>query len=246
MPGPLLPKAPIDEVVFGFILSTPLGPDAVDAGRYFADRRDRFTKHEIKEPILSEPGWVESPGPVRVWLSSEDESWLVQLQQDRFHANWRRRGEAVYPGFTRAGGAMHFALDEFRRFQDFCERLRGERPTVAAIDVSKIDVLVQARHWDDLADALHLVPSLRAISEITTAPTPVMSLGYQESLNGMTVSVSIMPAKTKAPPSVSAFRLEFRAAQPAGDDLEAQFVAMNVVLNEAFVRAVPNHETRFS
>src|ERR1043165_9367558 len=157
---PLLARAPIDEVVVGFILDQPVGPDAVDSGRYLTTRADRFVRHEIHDPILPAPGLYEMPGPTRVWLISADEAWLVQLQHDRFHANWRRRGDAPYPGFTRSGGAMHFAVEEFERFRAFCESKKGIKPNAASIELSKIDVLIMGKHWSDTADAAKLMPVL--------------------------------------------------------------------------------------
>ena len=49
----VLARAPIDEVVVGVTLDRPLGPNAVDAGRYLAERPDAFARHELHEAIAS-------------------------------------------------------------------------------------------------------------------------------------------------------------------------------------------------
>ncbi|HTR54971.1 MAG TPA: hypothetical protein VMJ10_30005 [Kofleriaceae bacterium] len=250
MPGPLLPRAPIDEVVFSFVLSTPTGLDATEAGLYLAERTDRFPRHEVHEPIVNvnEPGWIEMPPPVRVWLVSADDGWLVQLQRDRFLANWRKRGTAAYPGFTRSGGAMQFALDEFSRFQAFCQRIHGgEKPVAATVDVSKIDLLVQGREWHEVAEALEIAPALKSAARwFSKPPTENIAIHTQEQIGPVTLVTSIAPARLRANPLMAAFRLEFRAVQPAGEDLAAQFTAINAMLNDAFGRVIPDYAARFA
>jgi hypothetical protein len=246
MVAPLLPHAPIDEVVVGFVLDQPIGPDAVEAGMYLVERGDVFTQHEIHEAIVPSPGWIDVPGPLRVWLVSADGAWLVQLQHDRFHANWRRRGESPYPGFHRSGGAMHYAISEFTRFQDFCARLRGKKPNAASVEMSKIDLLVQGRHWQEVRDVAELVPVLAPILTTMATPGPTISVQTQERVDDTTVTISLTPARMKANPSLFAFRLEFRATQPAGEDMASQLVAINATLNEAFARVVPDYQRRFS
>jgi hypothetical protein len=245
MPAPLLPRAPIDEIVVGFILDQPLGPDPVQAGRYMAERKDVFVAHELHEPIVPQGVWIDTPNP-RVWLINQDETWMVQMQQDRFYANWRRRNDAAYPGFSREGGAMHFALREFRSFQMFCEQTRGKKPNAVSIELSKIDVLIQNKHWNDVADAAQLVPVLGVAATIMVQPGPNIVVQCQERAGDATVAISLTPARMRQNPQLAAFRLEFKAAQPAAEDLETQLLAINAVLNSAFARVIPEYEKRFS
>lgn len=233
-------RAPIDEVVVGFILDQAVGPDAVDSGRYLVTRADRFVRHEIHEPIVAAPGFFELPGPSRVWLISADDAWLVQLQQDRFHANWRRRGEAPYPGFTRAGGAMHFALDEFTRYQDFCEATRGTKPNAVSLELSKIDLLIMGKHWSDSADAARLMPVLGGVFAMATGTAGAVALRWHEDVGEVNVAVALGSAQLKAAPGVQAFRVEFRASTPVTGDLSEHLARANGILNGAFTRLIPD------
>jgi len=62
-------------------------------GEFWSLIRDHFPLAEQAPPILEQvDGPTEMPLP-RVWFLSNDKTWLVQLQQDRFHLNWRRVGE---------------------------------------------------------------------------------------------------------------------------------------------------------
>ena len=248
---PLLAHAPIDEVIVGFVLDRAAGPDAVEAGIYLAERKDRFVRHEIHEPIISEVSLGEAvlmpfPSPARIWLVSADDIWLVQLQQDRFHANWRRRGEATYPGFTRTGGVMQFVLDEFERVREFCKRRKGDAPNPASVEVSKIDLLIQGKHWESIDDVAALLPSIAAAPKSMATPGPHVALQLQEDVGGITLTISISPARLKADPTRGVFRLEFRARQAASGDLAAQLVQVNDVLNRGFARLIPDAERRFA
>lgn len=247
MVAPLLPRAPIDEVVVGFVLDQPIGPDGPEAGLYLAERRDRFTRHETHEPIIADGTMIDLPGPVRTWLISADEAWLIQMQHDRFHANWRRRGEAAYPGFSREGGAMHFALSEFERFQKYAARIRnGQTPRAVGVEMSKIDVLIQEKHWSNLSEAAKLVPALEPALHWMGSPTANVSIRTQERVGEGSVMISITPAQMKADPSKFAFRLEFRTVQAAGEDLLAQLRSMNGLLNASLRRVIPEFDKRFS
>jgi uncharacterized protein (TIGR04255 family) len=244
--GPLMAMAPIDEVVAGFILDRAVGPDAVECGRYLASRADRFVRHELHEPILSAPGFFEAPGAARVWLISADDAWLVQLQQDRFHANWRRRGDAPYPGFTREGGAMHFVVDEFARFQAFCQTTRGVKPHPVSIELSKIDLLVMGKHWIDRADLAKLMPVLEGIFAMQSTQSGAVAVRWHEDIGDVNVAVAIGSAQLKSAPDVPAFRIDFRASCPVTGDITEHLVRANSILNDAFSRLIPDPTRRFS
>lgn len=247
MAVPLLPRAPIDEVVIGVVLDQPLGLDAVGAGVYLAQRQDLFVRHEIHEAILPPNTVVEMPGPTRVWLINDDETWMVQLQQDRFFLNWRRRGDATYPGFSRSGGVMHVAAIEFARFQEFCaQRHDGEKPNALTINVSKIDVLVQTKHWNDVSEAVQLMPMLGRVIEAMEKPSANVLVRWQEEIDDTTLAISLQPARMRQNPNLAAFRLEFRATQPVRRELSVELSEINKVLNRAFERVIPDYKERFS
>jgi uncharacterized protein (TIGR04255 family) len=242
-----LVHAPIDEVVVGLVLDRPVGPDAVQAGMYLAARSDRFSRHEIHEPIVTEPGLLIGPGPVRVWLLSEDGGWLVQLQEDRFHANWRRRGSATYPGFSRDGGAMHFALNEFEQFRGYCERIGGVRPNAVSLELSKIDLLIQGKHWKDEADAALLMPVLREVRNNMKSKSANISIQWRDELSdGTTLTVSVLPARLKSETGTFAYRVSFQATAQVTDDLRQRLLHVNSQLNDAFARLIPGADRRFS
>jgi hypothetical protein len=183
--------------------------------------------------------------PTRTWLVCQDKRWLVQLQHDRFHANWRRLDSASYPGFTGDGGVMSFALTEFERLRDFCRRHKGEAPSPKKVEVSKIDLLIQGRHWGSIDDAYTMLPAMASAGSALVAPGPDIALRTKESINGMTLSISIAPARLIADPSKVVLRVDFQAVQSASDQLAEQLSAMSDALNAAFWRLIPDAERRF-
>lgn len=243
---PLLPKAPIDEVVVGFVLDQQVGPDAVDCGVYLTERHDRFVRHELHDPIVASPAFFDGLGPSRVWLISDDDAWLVQLQHDRFYANWRRRSDGTYPGFSRAGGAMGYALEEFELFQAFVERRRGVRPTAIAFELSKIDLLIKGQHWNDAADAVKLMPVLNGVLANIPSMDGSVGIRWQYDVDGLAVVVGVTSVRLKADPTVPAYRLELKATGPVAAQLEALLLKANQVLNEAFQRLLPDRVERFT
>lgn len=52
----------------------------------------------------------------RVWFLRSDGSELLQVQQDRFVQNWRRRGNTDYPSYTKLRGNFEERLGQFAAF----------------------------------------------------------------------------------------------------------------------------------
>jgi hypothetical protein len=206
--------------------------------------------------VGSGPGIVVGLPPTRTWLVTSDESWLVQLQEDRFYANWRRRGAAEYysgaaeyPGFGRQAGVMDFALNEFSKLQAFCARLHdGEQPSALSVELSKIDLLVQGKHWTDVSDLARILPSVGGVVSAMGKASADVNVRWQEDAAGGTLAVSIVPARLKADPNVAVMRVEFRFAGAVVEDSRAQLMAASTLLNDAFERLVPDPERtrRFS
>lgn len=131
---PQFEHPPVVEAVIGIEFS-PLEVRTLDLLRY----ADSWAEHypTITEVPSLEP--TQPPGqpvpqltlqltgplpPIRLWMTSPDEQFLVQLQRDRLLMNWRKTvQDAEYPGYA-----------ELRRRFDaqlasFVERILGSDPT---------------------------------------------------------------------------------------------------------------------
>lgn len=239
-----LDRAPIDEVVFGAVWDRAEGPDSVDAGQYFAKRSERFARHELHEPIGNDPSSFFGPAPSRVWLVSSDDAWLVQLQPERFYANWRRRGASSYPGFSRDGGVMGFALDELAKLQAYCARAKAAPLIPVSLDLSKVDLLVQGKHWSDAADAAVLLPVLSGVQGCMREPGVNVSLQWKEQLSeSESLVVSVTSARMKSLHGALVYRVDFKVSvalkEDEGRDIRRCLLRMNGILNDAFSRVIP-------
>ncbi len=79
------------------------------------------------------PGMVPAPG--RLWLVSETDDFLVQVQNSRFIQNWRRR-EAEYPYFESINDRFR---DNYRKFQQFLTDMGLPVPQVQQVEVTYIN-----------------------------------------------------------------------------------------------------------
>jgi uncharacterized protein (TIGR04255 family) len=98
-------RAPINEVVFATRFDAPEF-SVVHFGRFYDRIREQYPINSV-QPGIARPTGPEGGNMVfdvsavpRLWFESDDGRLLVQLQQDRFIFNWRRRADDDrYPGF---------------------------------------------------------------------------------------------------------------------------------------------------
>ena len=93
---------PINETVFGLHLNRSYF-NASFFGRYYEKIKNKFPKISSKTPIFPASGEhvisFENMCP-RIWFESDENRNLIQLQDDRFHFNWRNQDKEEYPGFN--------------------------------------------------------------------------------------------------------------------------------------------------
>lgn len=108
---------PINEVVFGIGTNTE-GFDLIDYGSLYSVFKDEYPRHSSQSPIAS-PGVREvalmSDVWPRSWFESDDQRFLIQLQAERIHFNWRKRfdPEKRYPGYEFLGESFFKILDKY-------------------------------------------------------------------------------------------------------------------------------------
>jgi uncharacterized protein (TIGR04255 family) len=110
----------------------------------------------IVEPLETE--FVELPMPVvlprppqpRMWFLSESGTSLVQVQQDRFHVNWRKlESEEDYPRYP------HVKERFFKAWREFCRFLADEHLTTPEIDqceLTYVNFIPRGEGWNDVRD----------------------------------------------------------------------------------------------
>jgi uncharacterized protein (TIGR04255 family) len=247
-----LPSPPITEVVCGIGFDPLPGFDALLMGVYWDDVRDRYPKRQLLPALSDEPGIVlgGSP-PLRAWFISEDDVFLIQLQHDRFYLNWRARG-GEYPRFSeRAGspGLVSKLMDEYSHFQEFVENRFQRRAVARYIELAKVDLLLEGRHWDGFEDLAKLVPWLHPTCDFSQSPDPAVVMRFSEPREKGRWSVSLDTGMTQQPgkPAVRLLKLETRISCSATGDtssLREEFVRANDEINSVFASLIPEAERK--
>lgn len=130
--SPKFDNPPVVETAVGIQFAELSGFRTMHFGIFYETIRDRYGFAEDQprlDPIVETfPKAVRlphfkvrtAPRPERVWYTeSEDGSYLLQLQPDRFGFNWRQTEEnARYPSYTESS---QLCLKEFRGFLGFCD-----------------------------------------------------------------------------------------------------------------------------
>jgi uncharacterized protein (TIGR04255 family) len=157
-----LATPPLVEVVCGFIFdSVPLF-DALQMGIYWNTRREEYPDTQLQPALSDGISFNIGPGPLRAWLISQDESYLIQLQHDRCFLNWRARDDA-YPRFTDhddGEGLLTRALREYQLLQDFLRSELGSELKLKRVELTKINQIVSGEHWENLERLKEMIPVL--------------------------------------------------------------------------------------
>jgi len=91
-------------------------------------------------------GLLSGQSPVRLWLQSEDQSRLIQLQTDWMACNWQKAGGAgEYP---RYGVIEEFFLSAWGKVADFAAEQTGVVPTPLQCELSYINQILPGELWD--------------------------------------------------------------------------------------------------
>jgi uncharacterized protein (TIGR04255 family) len=160
---------PINELVIGVYFNTPLlGLRAEHIGLFWHGIRDAFPKVSQTGPIVAqgEAGQVvlgtapEEVYPLpRFWLSSADETMLVQLQRNAFLLNWRKRDQ-TYPHYETV-------KQEFDRvygiFAEFARETVRQDFGIEATELTYINLIQAGEHWSGATDIARVIPSFHPI-----------------------------------------------------------------------------------
>ncbi len=240
-PGiPHLSDPPIEEVVCGVVFDPIAELDALEQGVYWNSVSDRFPNKQV-QPVLLDAGqgmFVQGVPPIRSWLISEDDDFLVQIQQDRFYMNWRKRGGA-YPRFRDHGedrGLCSRTLEEFERFKAFLANRFRISPEVKRIELQKQDLLLRPKHWSSLQDLSKILPVVGTFADVQTTEHAGFNLRMAEpdAPGHTTLQIATRMDPEGKPDAV---RLDFHYGEEfTGEDIRGAFRSANTRLNRVFSR----------
>jgi len=160
---------PINELVIGVYFNAPLlGLRAEHIGLFWHSIRDRFPKVSQTGPIVSQGEGVpaalmSAPEEVyplpRFWLSSADETMLVQLQRNAFLLNWRKRDQ-VYPHYD----AVKQEFDRvYGIFAEFVRETVQQDFAIEAVELTYINLAQAGEYWSGVTGIAEVIPSFRTV-----------------------------------------------------------------------------------
>jgi len=251
MPGeetksfPELRHPPIVEVVCGVVFEAVPELDALMLGVYWDRRQHDFPKRQIHPALSDETSFAIGVVPMRAFLISADDQFLLQLQHDRFFMNWRATGQD-YPRFSEEHGPhgllsrMEAELEKFRHFvREKCEReLVPKR-----IEFSKIDLLEKGRHWKDVGDLANLLPVTGVFQEVQRTDDRDVNLRFVDRGADGTVVVHIATLTDAG--NAQALRIEARFVADPKPSVREAFHRGNRILNDVFFKLIPDAGRRF-
>lgn len=233
-----LKEPPIVEVVCGFAFDPVPAIDPVAVGDYWRTRRSEdFSSHELRSPVAEGPGlrFAQGVGPLRTWLVSRDDEYVLQVQPDRLYFNWRKR-DGGYPHFRDEGdekeGILSRSLREYSEFASFAKTSLGTELRLRRVELAKIDMLLEGRDFSDPDDLAQLVPAVAA-SRLAPGGETSVTLSLVEEVDGCRVLFQ-MQNHVPGPKGERALHLESRASREAGTDLRDGFTKLNAVVNGVF------------
>jgi uncharacterized protein (TIGR04255 family) len=133
-PNNLLPKfdkPPVVEMLLGVEFTELFQWGIPHFGLFWAQIRDVYQQCSVNQPLISqieifgERGNQEiklnfpiaGPPNVRCWYWNKAQTWLIQVQRDRFIQNWRKTpADGTYPRFSNARERFE---QEYKPFQKF-------------------------------------------------------------------------------------------------------------------------------
>jgi uncharacterized protein (TIGR04255 family) len=241
-----LDKPPVVEVICGLCFP-PLDIDPVVAGAYWSERKDDYPRRQVHPAIERGPGVVVAAVPrMRVWLLSQDESQLIQLQSDRFYLNWRRVGSsAAYPRFSGDAGLCARSTQEFERFGGFCKRVLGQQPATDRVELGKVDHLDEGQFWNGVSDLATMIPALAPSLYMAAGTGADVALRFQEQVGAMQLKLAIDSTLTMAPgrAPVRGVRIDTTVSVPLDGRTPTQcFSEANEIINSLFAVLIPESE----
>lgn len=242
---PELRRPPIAEVVCGVVFNTVANLDALMLGVYWDLRKADFPKRQLHPALSDEFGFAIGPMPMRAFIVSADDQFVLQLQHDRFFMNWRATGKG-YPRFSEKhgpDGLLSRMEKEFARFQAFVRERCQSEISPARVELSKIDMLERGVHWDTIDDLARLLPVTGVFQEIQRTDKRDVNLVFVERGPEGAVSMHITTLTDGETPK--GIRIDGRFVADAVPTVRETFVRGNDVLNEAFFKLIPEAEKRF-
>lgn len=225
--GPDWKRPPVIEVVLGVQFAQIAGLSNGHLGLFWHNLRSGYPKADDATPVpltleifgegpdFGVPGIGIGPasGDSRLRLRSGDGSRMVQIQNGWLLANWMKRPNAAYPGYTGVLEQFSKAHAEFAEFL-VAEGLPPISPDVW--EVTYIDHIPRGTVWQNWSDIPKVVPGLlgNCSSPRGTFQSFGGNWGFGLGKNNGRLAISLQTARTVADPPADVLVVRSTARGP--------------------------------
>lgn len=208
-------QPPINEVVCGALFQ-PLELATAQFGRLWSERLGEEFPHTTDVPLLVRSGGEYRAGESRVWFLSADQRYILQLQRDRLHFNWRRiDGADVYPRFDAVYAGFERQLSAFQDFVAEFGALRVELFELTYVNViplaerrySAVRRVLPGLDWPSAST----LPEPDSLNWVVEGPAPFSADAR------LRVAAQSGPLRDEPERAVLRLELTVRGASPSGD-----------------------------
>jgi uncharacterized protein (TIGR04255 family) len=183
----MLPKfdnPPVIEMVIGVEFADLGGWGIPHFGLYWGQIQDKYPHCLVKESapsrieIFGGQGTQEirlnfpilGPPPMRCWYSNDEQTWLLQIQQDRFIQNWRKTGsDEKYSYYSKVRSRFE---KEFQRFQEFLKKQKLGALQVRQCEVTYVNHIELGKEPGVPSELAEIFPCLSAGRPGNFLPAP--------------------------------------------------------------------------
>lgn len=173
---------PVTEVALSVVFEPLPGYTSAHAGLFWNGISDRFTRVQEHPPLAipeEMPERQPTEGPSvqllgkpepRIWLLTDDESELIQLQGDTFVRNWRQtQPDQLYPRYEQL--RSRFA-SEFREFTSFVERARLGALVPRRCEITYVNHILGGEGWQDFGEFYKVISGCSELRTDRFLPQP--------------------------------------------------------------------------
>lgn len=159
---PAYDKPPVNEVVLGVRFERIEGLTMPHFGIFWSQIKEEFSKCQHAEPILPIADASDTKTNLllpRIWLVSNSDDYLLQLQQNLFYVNWREMKEdQLYPHYEKIIPMFYDNLD---RYLKFISSIGLDRPSFKSFELAYVNIIPKDKGWEDPSDAGKLFPDIQ-------------------------------------------------------------------------------------
>jgi hypothetical protein len=204
---------PVTEVAIGVQFAAVRNLGGIRSGQLWERWRNDYpetTEQPWLPPWPAPDGqglWVQfgAPPGVRTWFLDVTRDYILQIQNDRLIANWRRVSGASYPRFPEVRGRFFRAWEDVKSHaSDLSVDLRAEQIEVSYINAIASSPAEALRDWSQILGGMDKgrmgATFTQAISHDAISPA-IMTLGLEGSYDGdpsVALTLSVRGTPTNA------------------------------------------------